>query len=213
MSEIKEERFFYGRPGLLSNPFFGPGREQIGGIALVEGLGAILIIFPDFYRTALRRFLGEIEHLLWVVLVAVHMAEVAVVVVEAALQGMGGSVRFKIETMHAPFANGPSRVTGLAQDSGQGMVFIDGFVELVVAHVGVSLRDALEQRGPRGSADWRCDIVMGESSSLGREAIEVGRELERKGAVAGSFAAVLVEYADIAPAQVVDQNEYDVWLG
>ncbi len=54
---------------------------------------------------------------------------------------------------------------------------------------------------------------MGESSSLGREAIEVGRELERKGTVTGRFAAVLVEYADIAPAQVVDQNEYDVWPG
>ena len=54
---------------------------------------------------------------------------------------------------------------------------------------------------------------MGEPGSVGGEAIKVGRELEGKGAVAGSFAAVLVEYADIAPAQVVDQNKDDVRPG
>ena len=107
---------------VVDDPFFGAGGEEVGGVTFVEGVGDVGFVVPDadfgaggavavvgvggaggafvfvfaaafFVLVFLRLVFGAaVELFLGVVFVAVGVGDVAEVVVEAAVEGVGGPV-------------------------------------------------------------------------------------------------------------------------
>ena len=228
-----EEKGLGGRGFLLvSDPFFSARGEEVGSVAAVELGGDFGAVVPDFNARETgagvvgffgggSTFLGAaagaldffIRGFLRVVLVAVAVADVAEVGIEAAVERMGGPIRRLAvgATLKAPFADCGGGVAGAVKDGGERVIFGEGFVELVVADVGVALVDTGEQRGAGGRADGGGAVVVCELGALGGEAIELRSEL--RGAVAGGAAGVLEKDAEVTVAEVVGEDEDDVGRG
>ena len=123
----------------------------------------------------------RIRRLFRVMFVAVHVAHVSEIIIEAAVQRVRrpvGRPAFRL-SLQAPLTDRRGRVARLTQYGGERVVVCDRLVELVVAHIGVALMHAREQRGPRGRADRRRTVVVRQARAFVGETVELRCEMRR----------------------------------
>ena len=94
----------------------------------------------------------------------------------------------------------------LFQNGRDSMIIFQGFIELVVANVGMALAEAEQNGSAGGSADRRGAIVLHEEHAFVGHAVPVGR---LEGGFAGR-ALILPELADVAVTEIIHQDEDDV---
>ncbi len=190
---------------MVDDPLLGARRPQIGRVTLIQFRRNILSIVPDFLGPAIESFLG-------IVFMAIDVADVTEIVIESAVQRVRRPVRRgrRRLALQPPFADGRRGVTGLAQHRGEGVIIFQGLVELVVAHIGVSLVDAQHERSAGRRAHRRRTVMMRQLHALRREGIEVRCQVPWLVALVRRLAAILPEHAQITPAQVIGEDEQNV---
>ena len=109
--------------------------------------------------------------------------------------------------LEPPLAKRGGGVARVGEDAGQRVVVREGFVELVVADVGVALGDAEHERRARRGADRRGAVGVGQQDALLGHRINVRRTVR---GLIGAGAGVLPQHAQVAVAQVVAEDEDDV---
>jgi hypothetical protein len=198
VGQIEEKGLFGGGGVMVGDPLFGPGGEEVGGIGLVKFGAHQTVVFVD----ALVEFLG-------IVVMGIHVMHDAEVEIETPVKRMTGEVVVFV-TANAPFAHGGGGVAGIPENRGQGVVVFQGFVELVVAHVGVPLMQAGEQRTPGGGADGGTGVMTFHADPLRRKLVQV-RGVKAWQAL--GTAEILVIHPHVAVSEVVGEHEHDVGAG
>ena len=140
------------------------------------------------------------------------MGDGLAIVAEEEVEAFGVGVAGAADWAEAPFSEGGGGVAGVAEDGGEGgggggdrvLAFFefgeaDGGL-LVAADFGVAEVFTGEEDAAGGSADGSAAVVLGEAEPFGGEPVDVGR---------GDF--LLAVASEFAPAEVVGEDEDDVW--
>ena len=98
------------------------------------------------------------------------------------------------------FADVDGLVSGFGEFAGHGVFVLPRFVVLVTDHAGGIGRLAGHEGAAGGYAGWARRVTSGEHSAFSGEAVEVG-----------GFGDGVVEAADAIAAEVVCDDEDDVW--
>lgn len=145
---------------VVNNPFFSTSSPEIGSVAALEIFPYFFVLLPDFDPVFLRTsifflmfvvlFLTfgvflffvwvEVYVVGWVVLVPVAVTHATEEIIETAF-GWVSDPRCGIMTfpLESPFADQCGAVAIALEDGGDSLLVRDGFIELVVAHGGISL--------------------------------------------------------------------------
>ena len=206
VSEIEEKRLGGRGRAVIDDPFFRPGGDDIRGVALAELVVDDGGVFEERERLALDIESGT--ELFGIMDVGGVVGRVAEEIIEAAEQRMawlGGGHAGPLQT---PFPDAGGGVARAAHDGAEGVVVLQGLVEVDVADVRVALMRAQEQRAARRGADRSRAVVAAQLHAFTGKGIELGRC-----DFLGADAAILKERPEIAPAHVVHQQEDDVGFG
>ena len=115
--------------------------------------------------------------------------------------------------LQAPFPDRGGCITSLLQHGRERVVVLERLVELVVPHIGVSLRAPEENRRAGGRADRRAAVMIAQLHALRREAIELRRGECGNRTVTARRAFVLEGGTCVPESEVIAQDEDDVRLG
>src|SRR5580698_3296646 len=119
---------------------------------------------------AVRRFPG-------IMIVSVPVPLITKEVIEATPRRIGRPLRgrcsAKIVAAQSPFSDGRRRIARRLEHGAKGVIIFKGLVELLIAHVGVSLMHAEQKR----SAGWRANggrtIMLIKLHSFGGKLVEI----------------------------------------
>jgi len=138
--------------------------------------------------------------------VPVAVADVTVKIVESALGRVSGPCGGRATTtLKSPFPDDRGGVSSLFQDRGERVVVFEGFVELVVADIGMALVNAGQQRATSWRTDRSSGVMGTKLNPLRGHRIELGGcEFLR------AAPTVLIEHAEVAIAEIVAEDEYHI---
>ncbi len=193
-SQVEEKWLAWAGLCPLANELLSPCGVKVGVVGALQSVGHGSEHVHDLAAVSRVMIMGGV------------MAQHAVKLVESVSQRMSGILRSG--TGQSEFADHAREITGRLQHRAEGVIAREGLVELIVANGAIPLMLAQQEGGPGRGADRGGCVMLAQNHAASRHPIQFRRGHARL----RGRAAVLIQHAEVAVAEVIRQNEQNIRL-